>query len=98
MSDIPVKTFCPFGKTCQEIKDTEIHRCVQYIKFSKEDKDEWGCSFAWMPILLVENTFVNKSNSASIESLRNEIVNEQEKNRDFSRNLVTKFPLLEITQ
>lgn len=33
------------------------------------------CAFAWMPVLMIENSRVNRETGAAVESLRNENVN-----------------------
>ena len=35
---------------------------------------EWGCSIAWLPLLLVENSGQQVKTTASVESFRNEMV------------------------
>jgi hypothetical protein len=39
-----------------------------------EDINEWGCSVAWMPILLIENSKQQLQTGAAVESFRNEMV------------------------
>lgn len=41
------------------------------------DIDEWGCSIAWLPILLIENANQQRHTGAAVESFRNEMVNSQ---------------------
>lgn len=38
------------------------------------DIDEWGCSLAWLPILLIENAQQVRQGAAATESFRNEMV------------------------
>lgn len=40
--------------------------------------DEWGCSIAWMPILLIENSQMQRQTGAAVESFRNEMVKSNE--------------------
>lgn len=40
--------------------------------------DEWKCSMAWMPIMLVENANTNRGQTAALESFRNEAVRGQD--------------------
>jgi hypothetical protein len=69
---------CPFGHECESIKDGKHNRCALYICLAGEDPqtgkpvDEWRCSFAWQPILLVENAMTNRGQTAAIESFRND--------------------------
>lgn len=39
-----------------------------------KDVDEWGCSVAWLPHLLVENANQMRQAGAATESFRNEFV------------------------
>ena len=41
---------------------------------SGQDVDEWGCSMAWMPILLIENSQMQRQTGAAVESFRNAMV------------------------
>lgn len=36
--------------------------------------DEWGCSIAWTPILMIENAKLQRETGAAVESFRNEMV------------------------
>lgn len=38
------------------------------------DIDEWGCSIAWTPMLLIENAKMQRETGAAVESFRNEMV------------------------
>lgn len=39
-----------------------------------QDVDDWGCSMAWMPLLMIENSQQQRGTSAAVESFRNEMV------------------------
>lgn len=43
-----------------------------------QDIDDWGCSIAWMPILLIENSQMSRQTGAAVESFRNEMVKSNE--------------------
>ena len=70
---------CPLGAKCEEIKDVAIHRCAWYTKLvgtnpnTGEVMDEHGCSIAWLPMLMIENSMQQRSTSAAVESFRNEM-------------------------
>ncbi len=75
-------TFCPMiRKTC--IKS----RCALWTKVSgknpqsKEILDHWGCAFAWLPILLIENAQMSKQSGAATENMRNEIISRMDSSR-----------------
>ena len=43
-----------------------------------EDVDDWGCSMAWLPILTIENSQMQRQTGAAVESFRNEMVKANE--------------------
>ena len=43
-----------------------------------EEVDEYGCSMAWMPMLMIENSQQQRSTGAAVESFRNEMVKSTE--------------------
>lgn len=40
--------------------------------------DEWACSMAWLPVLLIENSQQQRQTGAAVESFRNEMVKANE--------------------
>lgn len=40
--------------------------------------DEWACSMAWMPMLMIENSQQQRQTGAAVESFRNEMVKSNE--------------------
>lgn len=83
--NVPTNRICPFGATCEEIKDGAIQRCIGYVKMIGKDPqseatyDEWKCSlFEWLPILLCENAQTNRGQTVAVESMRNEMVKGQQ--------------------
>jgi len=77
---VEVKLSCPLGSKCEEAKDGALHRCHWYMQVrgvnhnTGETVDEWRCAMAWMPMLLIENSGMQRSTSAAIESFRNETI------------------------
>jgi hypothetical protein len=78
------KILCPL-MNCECVKDGavingELVKCRFWIQVmgtnpqSGETINSWDCTFAWMPVLLIENSSVNRQTGAAIESLRNENV------------------------
>lgn len=59
--------------------------------------DEYGCSMAWMPMLMIENSQQQRSTGAAVESFRNEMVKSNETSQHVlmatlqSANPSTKF-------
>lgn len=39
-----------------------------------QEVDDWGCSMAWLPVLLIENSQMQRQTGAAVESFRNEMV------------------------
>jgi hypothetical protein len=65
---------CPFnGKQMKSV----CHKCPLWINVKGADPqtgetvDRWNCSWAWMPMLLVENSNMQRQTGAAVESLRN---------------------------
>lgn len=80
MSQIPHAEsgmICPFHK--QDVSKT-CHKCPLWVKVhgrnpnTGEDVDDWRCSFAWLPMMLIENAQQSRQAGAAVESMRNEIV------------------------
>lgn len=68
-------SFCPFVKgECVQ------HKCALYIMVrgtnpqTGAEVDDWGCSLAFMPVLMVENSQQQRQTGAAVESFRNEVV------------------------
>lgn len=68
-------TFCPL------IKDDCIQlKCAWFMQIrgkhpqTGQDVDEWGCTVAWTPLLLIENAKLQRETGAAVESFRNEMV------------------------
>ena len=79
------KIICPLmHKECIEdgaIVDGELHACRFWVHVSGKDPQDGSdiktgdCAFAWTPMLLIENSNVQRQTGAAIESFRNEMVN-----------------------
>lgn len=73
---IEAKPNCPINKfePCKQLE------CAWFLKISGKDPntgkdvDDWGCSMAWLPILLIENAQQSRQTGAAVESFRNEVV------------------------
>ena len=69
------KDDCPFWRgPCKE------HECRMYIQLhgsnpnTGEPMNKWGCSFEFLPMLMVENSQQQRQTGAAVESFRNEVV------------------------
>jgi len=77
---IESKSNCPLDgfKPCRQLE------CAWFIKIAGtnpntgKEVEEWGCSMAWMPILMIENSQQQRGTSAAVESFRNEMVKNNE--------------------
>lgn len=77
---IEPKAQCPLNnfEPCKQLD------CAWFLKIrghnpnTGEDLDDWGCSIAWMPILLIENSQQQRQTGAAVESFRNEMVKSNE--------------------
>ncbi len=79
------KIICPLmgGEPCVEdgaIRNGELVQCRFWIHVigrdpqTGQDIDNRDCAMAWVPVLLIENSKVNRETGAAVESLRNENV------------------------
>lgn len=81
---IKITTVCPLGCECEKAVEGGIERCAWYVKLrgqdpqSGSDIDEWRCSMAWQPILMIEGNSMANKTASSIQSFRNETVARQE--------------------
>jgi hypothetical protein len=74
------KNNCPLNKF-KPCKKTECAWFIQIRGFNPntgEEVDEWGCAVAWLPILSIENSQMQRQTGAAIESFRNEVVKSNE--------------------
>ena len=77
---IEPKNQCPLNnfEPCKELE------CAWFLKIrgtnpnTGQDVDDWGCSIAWLPILLIENSQQQRQTGAAVESFRNEMVKANE--------------------
>jgi hypothetical protein len=77
---IEPKNQCPLNnfEPCKQLD------CAWFLKIQGKNPqtgsevDEWGCSMAWMPILMIENSQQQRQTGAAVESFRNEMVKNNE--------------------
>lgn len=71
--------FCPLIK-----KDCVGLQCVWFTHIrgmnpqSGEEIDNYACSIAWLPTLMIENSNMQRQTGAAVESFRNEMVKAQD--------------------
>ena len=84
MTGMEEKVFCPLGAKCVDAKDGAIHRCAWQVMFrgvnrnTGEEVDDWRCAMNWMPMLMIENSAMQRETGAAVESFRNEMVKANE--------------------
>ena len=67
--------FCPLiGKDCIGIQCSWFTQIRGMNPQTGEEVDEWDCAVKMMPILLIENSQMQRQTAAAIESFRNETV------------------------
>jgi hypothetical protein len=83
------KIICPLmgGEPCVEngsIRNGELVSCRFWVYVhgknpqTGEDVRNGDCAIAWTPMLLIENSKVNRETGAAVESFRNEMVKSNE--------------------
>jgi hypothetical protein len=77
---IESKSNCPLDgfKPCRQLECAWFMQIRGTNPNSGESVDEWGCSMAWLPMLMIENSQQQRGTSAAVESFRNEMVKNNE--------------------
>jgi hypothetical protein len=89
------KIICPMmgGEPCVEdgsIRNGELVACRFWVTVqgmnpqTGETMNHKDCAMAWMPVLMIENSKVNRETGAAVESFRNEMV----KNNDLNTQVL----------
>lgn len=74
--------FCPLWKMKRH---RVCHTCALYVHIrgqnpqTGEEMDRWDCSLALMPMLTIENSRQAHMTNASVQSMRNEIIDRADK-------------------
>jgi hypothetical protein len=70
------KNNCPLDgfKPCRQTDCAWFIQLRGHNPNTGKEVDEWGCSIAWMPMLMVENSQQQRQTGAAVESFRNEMV------------------------
>lgn len=77
---IEAKANCPLDgfKPCRQLECAWFMKIAGTNPNTGKEVEEWGCSMAWMPMLMIENSQQQRSTSAAVESFRNEMVKNNE--------------------
>jgi hypothetical protein len=81
---VETKNKCPLNN----FEPCKMLECAWFIQIRGQnpntgaDIDEWGCSIAWMPVLMIENSQQQRQTGAAVESFRNEMVKANESSQN----------------
>jgi hypothetical protein len=77
---IEAKANCPLDgfKPCRQLECAWFMKIAGTNPNTGKEVEEWGCSMAWMPMLMIENSQQQRGTSAAVESFRNEMVKNNE--------------------
>ena len=77
---IEAKSNCPLDgfKPCRQLECAWFMKIAGTNPNTGKDVEEWGCSMAWMPMLMIENSQQQRGTSAAVESFRNEMAKNNE--------------------
>ena len=95
---IEVKSNCPLNnfEPCKQME------CSWFIQIRGTDPntgqeiDDWGCSMAWMPKLLIENAMMSQQTGAAVESFRNEMVKQNKVSHKLLQAAQSPDALIEV--
>lgn len=100
------KIICPMmGGECVEdgaIRDGELVACRFWVTVqgknpqTGETVNNGDCAMAWMPVLLIENSKVNRETGAAVESFRNEMVKANEASQKMLMQTAMHGNLIEV--
>jgi hypothetical protein len=77
---IESKSNCPLDgfKPCRQLDCAWFMKIAGTNPNTGKEVEEWGCSMAWLPMLMIENSQQQRGTSAAVESFRNEMVKNNE--------------------
>ena len=82
--------FCPLiGKDCIQMQCSWFTQVRGTNPQTGQDVDEWGCAVTWLPMLLIENSQMQRETGAAVESARNESVRDNEENRKLIKKVAS---------
>ena len=78
--EIKAGCFCPLiQKDCIGLQCAWITQVRGNNPQTGEEVDHWECAVKWIPMLLVENSQMQRQTGAAVESFRNEVVKRTER-------------------
>jgi hypothetical protein len=78
--EIKPKNGCPLNsfEPCKQLDCSWFIQVRGTNPNTGKEVDEWACSIAWMPMLMIENSQQQRKTGAAVESFRNEMVKANE--------------------
>lgn len=73
---IESKANCPLDgfNPCRQLECAWFMKVAGVNPNTGKDVEEWGCSMAWLPIMMIENSQQQRQTGSAVESFRNEMV------------------------
>lgn len=72
---LKVGELCPLiGRDCIQLQCKFFGKIQGKDTNTGKDVEEWNCSIAFLPLLLIENSGQQRQTGAAVESFRNEMV------------------------
>ena len=82
--------FCPLiGKDCIQMQCSWFTQVRGTNPQTGEEVDEWGCAVSWLPMLLIENSQMQRETGAAVESARNESVRDNQESRKLIKKVAS---------
>jgi hypothetical protein len=77
---IESKANCPLDgfKPCRQLECAWFMKIAGTNPNTGKEVEEWGCSVAWLPMLMIENSQQQRGTASAVESFRNEMVKNNE--------------------
>lgn len=73
------KNICPIlNKECIGLDCAWFVKIAGYDVNTGKQVDDWNCTIAYLPMLLIENSGMQRQTGAAVESFRNEMVKANE--------------------
>ena len=101
------KVICPLmgGEECVEdgaIRNGELVKCRFWVVVqgkhpqTGETVNNGDCAMAWTPVLMIENSKINRETGAAVESFRNEMVKANETNTQVLLAAASRQSMIEV--
>ena len=97
---IEVKTNCPLHnfEPCKQMECAWFTQVRGTNPNTGEDIDEWACAITWLPLLLIENSQMQRQTGAAVESFRNEVVKSNESNKQMLLSSLQTPPNIKLIE